>query len=96
MSSVPHDARAKAGEVGGSSVDAEKSAGNTRILPVDTCAQRSPVTVSALAKSLGVSARQVRDWCATGKVRALQTPGGHWRIPRDEANRLLGGRARAA
>lgn len=86
----------KVGKVGSSDVDGEKSAKHTRVHPLDTCVQRGPVTVSALARSLGVAARTVRVWCELGKLRALRTVGGHWRIPRDEADRLLGGRARAA
>lgn len=98
MSAVPHvvRARAKVGEVGGSEVDAAKSAEHSTNRPMDTCVQRSPVTVSALARSLGVAARTVREWCEQGKLVATRTLGGHWRIPRDEAERLLSGRAQTA
>lgn len=86
----------KVGEVGGREMDGEKSAEHNPFRPMDTCVQRGPVTVSALARSLGVAARTVREWCEQGRIRAARTAGGHWRIPRDEADRLLGGRARAA
>lgn len=86
----------KVGGVGGREVDAAKSAEHTRFRPMDTCVQRSPVTVSALARSLGVAPRTVREWCERGLLVATRTVGGHWRIPRDEADRVLGGRARAA
>ncbi len=86
----------KVGGVGGRMMDGRKSAEHTRFRPMDTCVQRGPVTVSALARSLGVAARTVREWCEQGKLAALRTAGGHWRIPREEADRLLGGRARAA
>lgn len=86
----------KVGGVGGQDMDGEKSAEHSTNHPLDTCVQRGPVTVSALARSLGVAARTVREWCEQGKLTALRTVGGHWRIPREEADRLLGGRARAA
>lgn len=86
----------KVGKVGSCDVDGEKSAKHTAVHPLDTCVQRGPVTVSALARSLGVAARTVRVWCEQGRIHAARTAGGHWRIPREEADRLLGGRARAA
>ena len=80
----------KVGEVGGVSVDAAKSAGNASKRSWDTSAQRPTLTVSALATALGVAPRTVRDWLAAGRVDGVRTPGGHWRIPRAELERLLG------
>ena len=42
-----------------------------------------------VARMLGVSAFAVWRWCKTGKIKAWKTPGGHYRIPREEVERLL-------
>lgn len=34
-----------------------------------------------IAEAFQVSDRMVRKWCEQGKVAALRTPGGAWRIP---------------
>jgi excisionase family DNA binding protein len=39
------------------------------------------VTSGQAAKHLGVSPATVSHWCQTGKIPALRTPGGHYRIP---------------
>jgi excisionase family DNA binding protein len=36
---------------------------------------------SEVAEAFQVSDRMVRKWCESGKVKALHTPGGEWRIP---------------
>lgn len=73
-------------------MDEAESDMNTPTLSVDTHVQSSPapslVTVSALARVLRVSDRQVRRWCESGLVQATRTPGGHYRIPRSELERL--------
>ena len=43
---------------------------NTRLLPVREASER-----------IGVSPQTMRNYCKIGKVKALKTPGGHWRIP---------------
>lgn len=59
--------------------------------------QTAYVRPGVVARALGVSERTVRRWCDQGRIAgAIRTAGEHWRIPRDEADRLLGGRARAA
>src|SRR6266568_1519316 len=45
------------------------------------------------AKELGISYPTLKQWIYRGKVRSVKTPGGHHRIPRDEIDRLTGGRA---
>ena len=45
-------------------------------------------TVEA-ARILGVSTFAVWKWCKEGKIKAGRTPGGHFRIPREEMERLL-------
>jgi len=50
-------------------------------------------TTFEVAKMLGVSTLTVWRWCKQGKVRAWRTPGGHYRIPCEEVDRLLGGEA---
>ena len=47
------------------------------------------LTVSDGSKVLGVKPRTLRRWASKGLVRAFQTPGGHYRIPRSEITRLL-------
>jgi excisionase family DNA binding protein len=47
------------------------------------------VTAGALARALNVARRSVERWCKSGKIQANRTPGGHWRIPREEIDRLL-------
>lgn len=42
------------------------------------------------ARVLGVSPVTVWRWCRLGKIKAWRTPGGHYRIPREEIERLLG------
>ncbi|NLW46165.1 MAG: helix-turn-helix domain-containing protein [Firmicutes bacterium] len=37
-------------------------------------------TTAEIAKIFEVSDRMVRKWCEQGKIHALQTPGGAWRI----------------
>ena len=44
-----------------------------------------------VAKMLGVAITTVSYWCKIGKVKAIKTAGGHYRIPREEVERLLGG-----
>ncbi len=40
------------------------------------------------AERLGVGATTVKRWIQLGLLRALRTPGGHWRIPEEEVARL--------
>ncbi|HDM92516.1 MAG TPA: helix-turn-helix domain-containing protein [Candidatus Korarchaeota archaeon] len=40
---------------------------------------------------LGVSTTTLRRWIYAGKVRAVRTQEGHFRIPESEVKRLLGG-----
>lgn len=47
------------------------------IYPVKT---KTYYTTGEIAKTFQVSDRMVRKWCEQGKIRALQTPGGAWRI----------------
>ncbi len=41
------------------------------------------------ARLLGVSYPTLKQWIYKNKVRAVQTPGGHHRIPHSEVDRLL-------
>jgi excisionase family DNA binding protein len=38
------------------------------------------LTVTQVARRLNVSTQAVRRWIADGKLKALRTPGGHYRI----------------
>jgi len=46
-------------------------------------------TTGEVARLLGVSAFAVWTWIRNKKIRAIKTPGGHYRIPREELERLL-------
>jgi len=46
-------------------------------------------TTGEVARLLGVSAFAVWKWIRDEKIRAIKTPGGHYRIPREEVDRLL-------
>lgn len=41
------------------------------------------------AEKLGISTTTVWSWCRKGLIKAWRTPGGHYRIPREELERLL-------
>lgn len=42
------------------------------------------LTTGDVAKKLGVSNQAIINWIETGKIKAFQTPGGHYRIPADQ------------
>ena len=42
------------------------------------------LTTGDVSKKLGVSKQAVINWIETGKIKAYQTPGGHYRIPADQ------------
>jgi molybdopterin-binding protein len=48
------------------------------------------------AEALGVSYQTIKLWIYQKKLRSVQTPGGHHRIPRSEVERLTGMRTRAS
>ena len=40
------------------------------------------LTITEAAKLVAVDRRTLQNWCRGGKVPgAMQTPGGHWRVP---------------
>src|SRR5271167_3623355 len=41
------------------------------------------------AQVLGVSYASLKQWIYSGKLKSVQTPGGHHRIPESEIDRLL-------
>jgi len=45
-------------------------------------------TTGEVAELLGMSKSTVSLWCKRGLIRAHKTPGGQYRIPRDEVLRL--------
>lgn len=45
------------------------------------------------AKLVGVSYPTLKQWIYKGKIHSVKTAGGHYRIPRDEVERLTGGEA---
>ena len=46
------------------------------------------VTTGEVGRACGVTAGAVKKWIRQGKIRAIRTPGGHFRIPIDEVERL--------
>lgn len=51
---------------------------------------RKPLlTTGEVAKLLGMSRETVRLWCKTGKLKAIRTPGGQYRIPRSELEKMV-------
>jgi len=46
------------------------------------------VTTGEVGRACGVTASAVKKWIRQGKVRAIRTPGGHFRIPVEEIERL--------
>jgi excisionase family DNA binding protein len=46
------------------------------------------VTTGEVGRACGVTAGAVKKWIRQGKIRAIRTPGGHFRIPIDEIERL--------
>lgn len=53
-------------------------------------------TPRAAAKQLGISYPTIKQWLYRGKLRALKTPGGHYRIHEREIQALLRSDAPAA
>jgi excisionase family DNA binding protein len=47
--------------------------------------------VTDAARLLGVEPKTLKQWVRDGKVRGGRTPGGHWRIPAAEVERLRRG-----
>ena len=47
------------------------------------------MTTGEAARRLGVGLTTVKRWVQLGLLRAIRTPGGHWRIPAGEVERLL-------
>jgi excisionase family DNA binding protein len=41
------------------------------------------ITTGKAAKICGVRVNTIKNWIQNGSLQAIQTPGGHWRIPRD-------------
>jgi excisionase family DNA binding protein len=46
------------------------------------------VTTGEAGRACGVTPGAVKKWIRQGKLRAIRTPGGHFRIPVDEVERL--------
>src|SRR5690606_702126 len=62
----------------------EVSIGNAEAVEIDFIplgATKKLLRTREVAETFQVSDRMVRKWCESGKIMALQTPGGEWRIP---------------
>lgn len=51
-------------------------------------ASKKFLRTNEVAEAFQVSDRMVRKWCETGKIKALHTPGGGWRIPASQFTEL--------
>jgi molybdopterin-binding protein len=49
--------------------------------------------VSEAARLLSISSPTLKHWIQQGRLRAVRTPGGHYRVPLSEVRRLSGVRA---
>lgn len=49
----------------------------------------SVMTPLEVADAFQVHAQTVRDWCRDGRLPAIQTPGGRFRIKREDVERFL-------
>lgn len=47
------------------------------------------LTSVEFAEVIGVSRASVWNWCRSGRISAVQLPGGQWRIPQSELDRIL-------
>lgn len=52
--------------------------------------------ITDAARALRVSGETIRRWAREGRIRVVQTPGGHLRIPQDEINRVSKGETSTA
>ncbi len=51
--------------------------------------EKEMLSVREVAKLFGVSEVTVRQWLYEGKLAAIKTPTGLWRIPRSEVEKYL-------
>lgn len=47
------------------------------------------ITTGQAARICGVGVNTIKRWIQNGALKAIVTPGGHWRIPESDFNRLL-------
>ena len=47
------------------------------------------VSAKQVARMLGIDPSTVYRWCRSGKVPACQTPGGQYRIKKEDADQIL-------
>jgi excisionase family DNA binding protein len=50
------------------------------------------ITAAEAARRLEVSTSTVTRWIAAGKLPAVRTPGGHWRVRAVDVEKLLAGK----
>lgn len=49
--------------------------------------ERAYLSRSEVARLFGVSASSITRWARTGLIKAIRTPGGHYRFPAEETRR---------
>lgn len=49
----------------------------------------SLVKLNEAAEAIGISYPTIKQWIYKGKIRAVKTAGGHYRIPQEEIDRFL-------
>lgn len=70
---------------------AEKEAVSPPAPPKESKAHFEPefYTVRDLAQKLNYTTEWLTVLCRTGRIKAIKTTGGHYRIPKDEAERIM-------
>jgi excisionase family DNA binding protein len=53
------------------------------VVELKTLVQSDLLTTREVADILRVSQNSVKNWIYQGKIKAIKTPGGDWRIPKD-------------
>ena len=61
--------------------EAATTSAETIQIDVIPMVQKKYYKTNEIAEVYQVSDRMVRKWCSQGKISALRTPGGSWRIP---------------
>jgi excisionase family DNA binding protein len=55
--------------------------------PASAGGERAYLSRSEVARLFGVSVSSVTRWARTGLIKAVRTPGGHYRFPAEETRR---------
>jgi excisionase family DNA binding protein len=62
-----------------------------KCLVITMAEEKKFLTTGEVAKMLGVTPLTVWRWCKEGKIKAIRTAGGQYRIPAEEVKKILEG-----